>query len=158
MTEFEVGHPRGTLMVELAGRGVVEAESVNFHAGSRGVPPGKVYVGPNYDKYEMGVSLPAEGIVTSHEDLGTVKPGHGANRVVVHGYRHTDWIKGPWAKFKSGVAHIRNTSWPDRPDVVKWGINSLGSINATHDEHARTEHVGTDMDVAADSLDGGDFL
>jgi hypothetical protein len=154
MTEVAVTGPRGTLMVEVRGVDVLEAEKVAFPSVPR-VPQGEVYVGPEFDHYKGGDGPDRRGRFVDISKLGRVTPGHKANRVVLHGARHTDWYKGEWAVSypEERAVQIDTAPMSSGDDTRAFYWRSIGTINPTHDEHATRSAFGfSDFGAAADSL------
>jgi len=154
MTEVVISGPRGTLMVEIRGADVLEAEKVAFPSVP-GVPKGKVYVGPHFNHYRGGNGPDPRGSFHDITALGRITPGHHANRVVVHGARHTDWRQGESVVSDpgEGILRVNTSTRPIKQDAVRWSWRSVGTVHATHSEHAGENFFAfDDLGAAADSL------
>jgi hypothetical protein len=140
-------------MAEVRGEDVLEAEKVAFPSVP-GVPAREVYVGPDFNHYSGGDGPDPRGSFHDISRLGRITPGHRANRVVVHGRRHTDWYEGEWAVSDPGEGIVR----VDDPGGLRGGVKEIwwdlvGTINPTHMEHAtRDVYAFDDFGAASDTL------
>lgn len=131
MVDAAISGPNGVLEAEAGGTRVT-GELMKFPAGPGDVPHGKVYIGPAYDYYGSSHEG-AGGRLYDQGTLGAIAPGTGANEVVMHGPRHTDWDGGPRAKVEPSEGNILvESSYDDRGGWVVYDLRETSAVNPSH--------------------------